>query len=71
MLLDFAAAVQSGDFFFLSRGSDPVPPNATVVFEVEVFTVSRGPRSMEAFKEMDLNQDRSLTKEEVTVWSAH
>lgn len=47
-----------------------MPPNATVVFEVEVFTVSRGPRTMEAFKEMDLNQDKSLTKEEVTVWFA-
>ncbi|XP_010765649.1 peptidyl-prolyl cis-trans isomerase FKBP7-like, partial [Notothenia coriiceps] len=44
---------------------DPVPPNATVVFEVEVYSVSRGPRSMEAFKMMDLDEDRSLTKEEV------
>lgn len=38
-----------------------------MVFEVEVFTVSRGPRSMEAFKEMDLNHDKSLTKDEVSV----
>lgn len=53
--------------------SDPVPPNATVVFEVEVYTVSRGPRSMEAFKEMDQDKDKSLTKEEVTMlarWSS-
>lgn len=44
----------------------PVPPNATVVFEVEVLSVSRGPRSMEAFGQMDLDQDKSLTKAEVT-----
>lgn len=47
--------------------SDPVPPNATVVFEVEVYTVSRGPRSMEAFGQMDGDKDRSLTKDEVTM----
>ncbi len=46
---------------------DPVPPNATVVFEVEVYSVSRGPRSMEAFGDMDLDKDRSLTKAEVTI----
>ena len=45
---------------------DPVPPNATVVFEVEVYSVSRGPRSMEAFGEMDHDSDKSLTKAEVT-----
>ncbi|XP_059199073.1 peptidyl-prolyl cis-trans isomerase FKBP7 [Centropristis striata] len=50
---------------FGEKGKDPVPPNATVVFEVEVYSVSRGPRSMEAFKQMDLDQDRSLTKAEV------
>ncbi len=46
---------------------DPVPPNATVVFEVEVYSVSRGPRSMEAFKQIDLDKDQTLTKDEVTV----
>ncbi|XP_033469839.1 peptidyl-prolyl cis-trans isomerase FKBP7 [Epinephelus lanceolatus] len=50
---------------FGEKGKDPVPPNATVVFEVEVYSVSRGPRSMEAFKDMDLDKDRSLTKAEV------
>ena len=39
--------------------------NATLVFEVELYSISRGPRSMEAFQEIDLDQDRSLTKEEV------
>ena len=43
----------------------PVPPNATVVFEVEVFSVSRGPRTMQAFGHIDVDKDRSLTKAEV------
>lgn len=47
--------------------TDPVPPNATVIFEVELYTVSRGPRSMEAFGDIDLDKDRSLTKAEVTI----
>ncbi|XP_035030386.1 peptidyl-prolyl cis-trans isomerase FKBP7 [Hippoglossus stenolepis] len=50
---------------FGEKGKDPVPPNATVVFEVEVYSVSRGPRSMEAFGEMDHDSDKSLTKAEV------
>uniref|UniRef100_A0A3Q4HK13 peptidylprolyl isomerase n=1 Tax=Neolamprologus brichardi TaxID=32507 RepID=A0A3Q4HK13_NEOBR len=43
----------------------PVPPNATVVFEVEVLSVSKGPRTMEAFGRMDLDKDKSLSKAEV------
>uniref|UniRef100_A0A3B3ILX5 peptidylprolyl isomerase n=1 Tax=Oryzias latipes TaxID=8090 RepID=A0A3B3ILX5_ORYLA len=54
------------DLAFGKNGKGPVPPNATVVFEVEVLSVSRGPRSMEAFTLIDLDQDRSLTKAEVT-----
>ncbi|XP_029315189.1 peptidyl-prolyl cis-trans isomerase FKBP7 [Cottoperca gobio] len=50
---------------FGEKGKDPVPPNSTVVFEVELYSVSRGPRSMEAFRLMDLNKDKSLTKDEV------
>ncbi|XP_068602745.1 peptidyl-prolyl cis-trans isomerase FKBP7 [Brachionichthys hirsutus] len=46
-------------------GKGPVPPNATVVFEVEVYSVSQGPRSLEAFGKMDLDNDRSLTKDEI------
>ncbi|XP_062862321.1 peptidyl-prolyl cis-trans isomerase FKBP7 [Trichomycterus rosablanca] len=50
---------------FGEKGKDPVPPHATVIFEVELLHLRRGPRSMEAFNEMDLNNDKTLTKEEV------
>lgn len=46
---------------------DSVPSNATVIFEVELYSVSRGPRSMEAFTQIDLDKDKSLTKAEVTI----
>ncbi|XP_036401788.1 peptidyl-prolyl cis-trans isomerase FKBP7 [Megalops cyprinoides] len=45
--------------------ADLVPPNATLTFEVELHHISRGPRSMEAFREMDFDNSRSLTKDEI------
>lgn len=45
-----------------------MPPNATVVFEVEVLSVSKGPRTMEAFGRMDLDKDKILSKAEVTLF---
>ncbi|MBN3308386.1 FKBP7 isomerase, partial [Amia calva] len=50
-------------YFYAS--ADSVPPNATVIFEIELYTVTRGPRSVESFREIDLDRDRSLSKSEV------
>ncbi|KAI1898255.1 hypothetical protein AGOR_G00070450 [Albula goreensis] len=50
---------------FGKQGNEKVPPNSTLIFEVELYAISRGPRSMEAFREMDSNKDRSLSKTEV------
>ncbi|XP_051565118.1 peptidyl-prolyl cis-trans isomerase FKBP7 [Myxocyprinus asiaticus] len=50
------------------NGKAPVPPNATVIFEVELLYISRGPRSIEAFNEIDLDSDRALTKEEIKAY---
>ncbi|XP_066543775.1 peptidyl-prolyl cis-trans isomerase FKBP7 [Amia ocellicauda] len=50
---------------FGEKGKDSVPPNATVIFEIELYTVTRGPRSVESFREIDLDRDRSLSKSEV------
>ncbi|XP_016379141.1 peptidyl-prolyl cis-trans isomerase FKBP7-like [Sinocyclocheilus rhinocerous] len=47
------------------KGKGPVPPNSTVIFEVELLYITRGPRSIEAFKEIDADNDKALTKEEI------
>uniref|UniRef100_UPI0037E95A18 peptidyl-prolyl cis-trans isomerase FKBP7 n=1 Tax=Semicossyphus pulcher TaxID=241346 RepID=UPI0037E95A18 len=50
---------------FGEKGKHPVPPNATVVFEVEIYAVSRGPHSVEAFGDIDQDKDKTLSKAEV------
>lgn len=62
-----SAQLHGASWALVSSWIDPVPPNATVIFEVEAFSVSRGPRSMEAFGNMDLDNDKSLSKDEVPV----
>ncbi|TRY92241.1 hypothetical protein DNTS_029079, partial [Danionella cerebrum] len=47
------------------KGHGPVPPNATVIFEVELLHIRRGPRSIEAFRQMDMDNNNELTKEEL------
>lgn len=54
-------------YLFLPTEIGSVPPDATVVFEVELYSVSRGPRSMEAFGQIDLDKDKTLTKAEVII----
>ncbi|KAJ8416958.1 hypothetical protein AAFF_G00328360 [Aldrovandia affinis] len=50
---------------FGKQGNEKVPPNSTLIFDIELYAVSRGPRSMEAFREMDLDNDKTLSKTEV------
>ncbi|KAJ8255362.1 hypothetical protein GJAV_G00204020 [Gymnothorax javanicus] len=52
-------------FGYGEKGNEKVPPNSTLIFEIELYTISRGPRSLEAFREMDLDSDKSLSKAEV------
>ncbi|XP_033862881.2 peptidyl-prolyl cis-trans isomerase FKBP7 [Acipenser ruthenus] len=51
---------------FGKLGKDKVPPDSTLIFEIELYTIARGPRSAESFQEIDLNKDRSLSRDEIT-----
>ncbi|NP_001279219.1 peptidyl-prolyl cis-trans isomerase FKBP7 precursor [Callorhinchus milii] len=49
-------------------GRDKVPPDATLIFDVELYKVERGPRSPEGFRAIDLNNDRKLSPDELKMY---
>ncbi|XP_006866751.1 PREDICTED: peptidyl-prolyl cis-trans isomerase FKBP7 [Chrysochloris asiatica] len=42
-----------------------IPPDATLIFEIELYAVTKGPRSIETFKQIDVDSDRHLSKDEI------
>nr|XP_019594880.1 PREDICTED: peptidyl-prolyl cis-trans isomerase FKBP7 isoform X2 [Rhinolophus sinicus] len=42
-----------------------IPPDATLIFEIELYAVTKGPRSIETFKQIDTDNDRKLSKTEI------
>lgn len=45
-----------------------IPPNATLMFEIELYAVTKGPRSIETFKQIDTDNDRQLSKAEIELY---
>ena len=48
-----------------------IPPDATLIFEIELYAVTKGPRSIETFKQIDMDNDRQLSKTEVIQTNFH
>ena len=48
-----------------SGAGDRIPPKSTLVFEVECLGIDEGPAPVNVFKEIDANDDKQLSREEV------
>ncbi|KAK1173111.1 peptidyl-prolyl cis-trans isomerase FKBP14-like [Acipenser oxyrinchus oxyrinchus] len=46
-------------------GKGKIPPDSTLIFDIEILEIRNGPRSHESFQEMDLNDDWKLSRQEV------
>uniref|UniRef100_UPI00398F71A4 peptidyl-prolyl cis-trans isomerase FKBP14 n=1 Tax=Pristiophorus japonicus TaxID=55135 RepID=UPI00398F71A4 len=47
------------------EGRGKIPPESTLIFEIELFEIKSGPRTHDSFQEMDLNDDWRLSRQEV------
>ncbi|NWX84811.1 FKB14 isomerase, partial [Nothoprocta ornata] len=43
-----------------------IPPESTLIFNIDLLEIRNGPRSHESFQEMDLNDDWRLSKQEAS-----
>ncbi|XP_038963725.1 peptidyl-prolyl cis-trans isomerase FKBP14 isoform X2 [Rattus norvegicus] len=54
--------------FPVSISNGKIPPESTLIFNIDLLEIRNGPRSHESFQEMDLNDDWKLSKHEVKVY---